>query len=233
MKKLLAIAITSFFVSAGATAGDTYFIQHVEQAPVIDANENDTAWAKADTLTQFTFPWDTKLAPTTEFKAVWDSEAVYFRYRVEDRHVTIGEGERGALDSDRVEIFLAKDAELTKYYTMEIDAKDQIYSAIGTYDIKLQKRTSLIEFEWEGLKTSSKKTEHGYLVEGSIPMETLTKMELWQNKEKTELLCALMRAEFTKTENGIDMGWIAWNVPKLPAPNFHNPKPFGECKLVK
>lgn len=233
MKKLLAIAIASFCVSAGAIAGDTYLIKHVDNAPIIDANENDAAWQQAQTLTQFTFPWDTKMAPATEFKAVWNSEAIYFRYRVADKHVTIGEGERGALDSDRVEIFLAKDKKLSQYYTMEIDANDQIYSAIGTYDVKIQKRTSLIEFEWDGLKTSSKQTEDGYLVEGSIPMSTLTKMGLWQDKEQTQLLCALMRAEFTKTTNGIDMGWIAWNDPQLPTPNFHNPKPFGQCQLVK
>ncbi|HHB1565329.1 TPA: carbohydrate-binding family 9-like protein [Vibrio metschnikovii] len=233
MKKLLTVTIASLLASSVVFAGDTYLIKHVEKAPIIDANDSDIAWGEADTLTQFTFPWDTKLAPATEFKAVWDDEAVYFRFRVDDKHVTIGEGERGALDSDRVEIFLAKNHDLEKYYTMEIDAEDQIYSAVGTFDTKINKRTSLLEYKWEGLKTSSKITEYGYLVEGSIPMDTLTNMQLWQNKEKTELICALMRAEFTKTESGIDMGWIAWNDPKLPKPAFHNPKSFGTCKLVK
>lgn len=233
MKKLLAITIASVFFSSAAYSGDTYLIRHVDKSPVIDAIEADSAWDKAETLTQFTFPWDTKLAPATEFKAVWDNEAIYFRYRVSDKHVTIGEGERGALDSDRVEIFLAKNNELEKYYTMEIDAEDQIYSAVGIFDAKINKRTYLVEYKWEGVKTSSKLTDYGYLVEGSIPISTLTNMQLWQNKDKTELICALMRAEFTKTKSGIDMGWIAWNDPKLSKPAFHNPKPFGTCKLIK
>ncbi|BBM67489.1 hypothetical protein VA249_41350 [Vibrio alfacsensis] len=231
MKQLLVFAVTSV-LSISANAGDTYYINYVDKAPVIDSFESDEAWNDANTLTQFTFPWDTKMAPATEFKAVWNEKAIYFRYRVKDKNVTLGEGERGALDSDRVEIFLSTDDKLTKYYTMEIDAKDQIYSAIGTYDAALNKRTSLTEFTWPNLTTSSKLTETGYIVEGSIPMKTLENLNLLKGADKSELICALMRAEFTKTSTGIDMGWIAWNDPQLPVPNFHNPRPFGTCKLV-
>ncbi|HHC7201688.1 TPA: carbohydrate-binding family 9-like protein [Vibrio parahaemolyticus] len=233
MKTHLTFAVLVTCLSFNASAMDSYRIQYVENAPKIDADESDSAWLEADTLTQFSLPWETKIAPATEFKAVWDKNAIYFRYRVVDNNVTTGVGKNAALDSDRVEIFLARDIDLTEYYTMEIDAKDQIYSAMGAYNKELKKRKYLINYEWPGLQTNSKKTEYGYLVEGAIPIETLTKMDLWQDEEKTSLLCALMRAEFTKVDDQLETSWITWRDPKLPFPHFHNPKVYGQCQLVK
>ncbi|MGI2800946.1 sugar-binding protein, partial [Photobacterium damselae] len=62
---------------------------------------------------------------------------------------------------------------------------------------------------------------------------TLSQLELWQDKSQSELLCALMRAEFTQQDGQLDMGWMTWVDPKTPKPNFHNPQTFGSCKLVK
>lgn len=241
MKKLLGLsALLMGSVVAGQAAAEevqpTYHVQYTEQAPVIDGKGEDSAWAGAKTLTQFTFPWRSEMAPATEFKALWDEQAFYFRYRVADKHLAIGtDPERAILDSDRAEIFLAKDVTLSSYYTMEIDPKARVFSAKASYDTKAKKRASLdSSWQWPGLETKASIKDDGYIVEGKLPLATLDKLGLWQDDDKSELLCALMRAEFTPLPDGsLDMGWMTWVDPNTPKPNFHNPGTFGNCKLVK
>ncbi|MGF1724794.1 carbohydrate-binding family 9-like protein [Photobacterium nomapromontoriensis] len=241
MKKLLGLSalLLGSVVAGQAVADDVqpeYRVQFTKQAPVIDGKGDDAAWANAETLTQFTFPWRTVMAPATEFKALWDNDAMYFRYRVEDQQLAIGtDPERAILDSDRVEIFLAKDKVLSSYYTMEIDPKARVFSGKAAYDTVAKKRASLdSNWQWPGLVTKASLTDNGYIVEGELPLNTLNQLGLWQDADKTELLCALMRAEFTPLQDGkLDMGWMTWVDPQTAKPNFHNPGTFGSCKFIK
>lgn len=232
--KLIPLMFTCLAVTQVYAAEQSYNIKHTDSAPVIDGNGSDAAWEQAQALTNFTFPWRTDPAPETEFKALWDTNAVYFRYKVADAALAIGsDPARGALDSDRVEIFLAKDAQLSTYYTMEIDPNAQIYSAEATYDMALKKRTSLDDsFSWEGLEYAASHDLKGYTVEIKLPRAKITALGLWQDVKQSVLLCALMRAEFTPIENNkLDMGWMTWIDPQTEKPNFHNPDTFGQCIL--
>ena len=234
MSALLLSGMMSAQVAAETPAN--YHIQFTQQAPVIDGKGQDAVWQTADTLTQFSFPWRTQMAPATEFKALWDNTAMYFRYRVEDKQLAIGtDPERAILDSDRVEIFLAKDAALSQYYTMEIDPKARVFSGKAAYDTVAKKRASLDStWQWPGLVAKASMTDTGYVVEGALPLATLDKLGLWQDKNKTTVLCALMRAEFTPQKDGkIDMGWMTWVDPQTAKPNFHNPETFGTCTFTQ
>ncbi|HIF9241951.1 TPA: carbohydrate-binding family 9-like protein [Photobacterium damselae] len=235
---LLTTLVTATLFSAATYASDnnkTYSVNFTDKAPVIDGQLDTNIWDKAENLTDFTFPWRKVAPPKTEFKALWDQDALYFIYTVTDKNVAIGtDPERVILDSDRVEIFLAKDTALSHYYTMEIDPKGRVFSAKASFDMKTQKRASLdSQWRWPGLETKAVLTDMGYQVEGKLPLATLSQLELWQDKSQSELLCALMRAEFTQQDGQLDMGWMTWVDPKTPKPNFHNPQTFGSCKLVK
>ncbi len=219
-----------------AEVDHTYNINYINDAPVLNGQGVDKAWEKANPLIDFTFPWRADPAPATEFRALWNDKAIYFRYVVADNNLSIGRSaERGVLDSDRVELFLAKDPQLSTYYTLEIDAQAQAYSAIASYSVNLKKRTSLVDsWDWGSVEKYASVTANGYIVEAKIPLDKISELGLWQNNEKTQLLCALMRAEFTPLEDGsIDMGWMTWVDPKTAKPNFHNPGTFGKCNLVK
>ncbi|WP_299017863.1 CBM9 family sugar-binding protein [uncultured Photobacterium sp.] len=241
MKKILGLSaiLLGTLVGFQASAGDAnsqYSIHFAQQVPVIDGNGTDPAWDNAQSLTDFTFPWRADAAPATEFRALWDREALYFRYVLEDQHIAVGaDPERAVLDSDRAEIFLAKDLQLSSYYTMEIDPKARVFSADAAYDMTKKKRVKLdSSWNWPGLVTKASITDNGYVVEAKLPMATITGLELWQDEAQSELLCALMRAEFTpKQDSSLDMGWMTWIDPKTAKPNFHNPGTFGTCKLVK
>ncbi|MGF1777315.1 carbohydrate-binding family 9-like protein [Vibrio nomapromontoriensis] len=213
-----------------------YQIQYTKITPQLGDKDSNTLWESANTLTSFTLPWRTTTPPKTQFKALWNEDAIYIRYIVEDRNVVIGsDPQRGALDSDRVEIFLAQDRQLTNYYTLEVDATTQFYSMHAQYDQEAKKIGSRDDvWHWNNVETYGDTTPDGYHVEMKIPLETITELKLWQNDDQTQLLCALMRAEFSKMENGeIDMAWMTWIDPNTPKPNFHNPGTFGECQLVK
>ncbi|WP_064609481.1 CBM9 family sugar-binding protein [Photobacterium sp. J15] len=241
MKKVwgLSAILLGSLVAFHSTAGDAnsqYMIRFAQQVPVIDGNGTDAAWNNAQPLTDFTFPWRADAAPDTEFRALWDRDALYFRYVLEDQNLAVGtDPERAVLDSDRAEIFLAKNPQLSSYYTMEIDPKARVFSADAAYDMTKKKRVKLdSNWNWPGLVTKASITENGYVVEAKLPMATITDLELWQDDAQSELLCALMRAEFTPKQDGsLDMGWMTWIDPQTAKPNFHNPGTFGSCKLVK
>lgn len=217
-----------------AYAANTYDLTYATKAPVIDGNANDAVWQQADTVSDFSFPWRKDTPPATHFRALWDADALYFLYEVKDKHLAIGKDpSRGALDSDRVEVFLAKDKVASVYYTMEIDPEAQIYSARATYSMDIKKRTSLDDsFKWGNLDYAAKVNKEGYTVEIKLPRSKITELGLWQDQQQTQLLCALMRAEFTPLADGsLDMGWMTWKDPNTKKPNFHNPGTFGECTL--
>ncbi|MGR5460021.1 CBM9 family sugar-binding protein [Vibrio alfacsensis] len=227
---------SSLATNVHANTNNEYLIQYSAQSPVIDGNPSDKAWDEANTLTQFSFPWRTQLAPATEFKALWNEDGLFFRYRISDKNIAIGiDPKRAILDSDRVEIFLAKDEQLTTYYTMEIDPKARVFSAKASYDSQHKKIGHLDStWIWPGLETQAATVDGGYIVETKIPVTTLTSLGLWQDEQQTALRCALMRAEFTKQADGkLDMGWMTWIDPNTLKPNFHNPYTFGLCKLIK
>jgi len=232
---LLAGSLMAFQSIASETAS-RYMIHFADQVPVIDGKGVDMAWDNAQPLTGYTFPWSDKAAPSTEFRALWDRDALYFRYVLEDKHLAVGtDPERAVLDSDRAEIFLATDPQLSSYYTMEIDPKARVFSADAAYDPVKKKRIKLdSSWNWPGLVTEASITANGYIVEAKLPLTTITALGLWQDDAQSELLCALMRAEFTPRPDGsIDMGWMTWVDPQTAKPNFHNPGTFGACKLVK
>ncbi|OLQ72913.1 endoxylanase [Photobacterium proteolyticum] len=241
MKKILgfsAMLVGSLvgFQSLADEAGSRYMIHFADQVPVIDGKGQDLAWDNAQPLSEFTFPWSSQAAPSTEFRALWDRDAIYFRYVLEDEHLAVGKDpERGVLDSDRAEIFLAKDPQLSSYYTLEIDPKARVFSADAAYDPVKTKRVKLdSSWNWPGLVTKASSTASGYIVEAKLPLTTITDLGLWQDNAQSELICALMRAEFTpKPDGSIDMGWMTWIDPNTAKPNFHNPGTFGTCKLVK
>ncbi|SEG56919.1 carbohydrate-binding family 9-like protein [Vibrio hangzhouensis] len=232
---LVVMSSSVFAMENSEITNKVYQIKYAKVMPTLGDSVSSSVWDSANTLTDFTLPWRDAVPPNTEFKALWNDDALYIQYRVEDQNVVIGENpERGALDSDRVEIFLSQDKQLSNYYTLEVDATTQFYSMHAQYDLDRKKIGSRNDkWHWDNVETYGSKTNNGYHVEMKIPLETITKLDLWQNSDKTVLLCALMRAEFTRLDSGdIDMAWMTWVDPKTEKPNFHNPDTFGECHLV-
>ena len=198
---------------------------------VIDGYGRDAAWELAEILEDFTFPWVEGEPPKTKFRSLWDSEKIFFYFDVSDDNLVLADGinvKQRVLGSDRVEFFFSTGLNLDPYYGLEMDPRGEILS----YRAQFHHR---IEWDWncEGLQVLAKEKSGGYIVEGSIPLNTLENLRcLHKNSEGTYLIAGLFRGEFSKDRNGCETkNWMSWVDPEVKYPDFHVPSAFGKLQL--
>lgn len=208
----------------------------------LDAKLNEKVWQNVSSISgSFHYPWEAKEAPATEFKAFHDGENFYFSFVVKDDQVLVekkwNEDERSTVDNeDRVELFFASgqidvpvNGKLQPYYNVEIDAKGRVHDYLMTYYRADMDST----WDLKGLQTSGVQTQDGYVVEGLIPMSTLTGLNLIN--EDQVMRCGVYRAEFSKPKDAkeITMQWISWVDPKTAEPDYHVNSSFGEFRFLQ
>ena len=91
--------------------------------------QNATNWPEAELLTDFTFPWEDRPAPKTEFRAMHDGEVFRFRFDCVDNDLVLPDGptaKERALGADRVEIFFATDLSLQRYFGLEMSPRGDV-----------------------------------------------------------------------------------------------------------
>ncbi len=180
-------------------------------------------------LEDFCCPWKEEPIPTTQFRAVWNSEFLKFQFEVEDHDLVLAENEdsgEAALGSDRVELFFASSSDLTTpYYGAEMDPRGNVYDYEGLYHRQINPSWS-----FETLAYSGAFYEGGYSVVGTI---SLAELELLGCLREREMIAGVYRAEFSHGEgDAVINDWICWVDPKTEIPDFHVPSSFGKFKLV-
>lgn len=205
------------------SAPSRYPVRHTSDA-------QDPDWTNAAVLTDFSFPWEDRTPPDTEFRALWSSDSFHFRFDCIDEDLVLADGETDrekVMGSDRVEIFLTPDESLDPYYALEMDPR----GAILDYRARFHRK-----FDWEwncpGLQVSPSIEGNHYRVEGSLPMATLQSLGVLR-KDSPEVLAGLYRAEFSHRADGsVHQGWMAWIDPQTERPDFHVPSSFGILEWV-
>jgi hypothetical protein len=209
---------------------DTYIVKKAETSIVIDGTGSDPAWENAVLLNDFQFPWLEQAAPSTEFRALYNQEYLFFQFKVVDEDIVLGEDSvdsQAALGSDRVELFFTTNDSINPYYTLEMDPKGRIFSAKARFYRQIDN-----DWRWPGLEVAGSITEDGYILEGMIPLQSFADLNLWQNAEQKQLACGVFRAEFSHADDGtINHNWISWIQPDSPKPDFHIPSAFGKWVL--
>lgn len=193
---------------------------------------DDAQWEPARVLTDFTFPWTDCAPPATAFRALWNEEALCFRFDVTDSDVVMGDGANAmenVIGSDRVEIFLSTGPELNPYYGIEMDPRGEVLDYEGRFHRK-------INWDWRcsGLMVKASLTDSGYRVQGAVPMSTIKQLHCLHRDEKGLFLCAgLYRAEFSHAPDGkaVVEDWMSWIDPEVAEPDFHVPTSFGVIRL--
>lgn len=152
--KTLAIIVAALcvaeFASSGAQPSKTYRVGH--GSIDVDGALDEVAWTEAVSETGFSFPWQEREAPATEFRALMDDTNFYFAFRVEDADIVIDDGgdEEAVARGDRVELFFTLDPSLDDYVCFEIDPSGRVLDYRASYYREL-------DFEWDLPSSSSRR----------------------------------------------------------------------------
>jgi hypothetical protein len=200
-----------------------YSVRHTTASPL--------DWSAADPLTDFTFPWEARTAPLTEFRALWDETHLHFRFDCVDDDLVLPEGPAAkdrVLGSDRVEIFLAPDLSLKPYYCLEMSPRGDVLAYSANFYREMN-------WDWQcnGLGLAAHVESNRYTVTGSLPLDTLRALQVLK-PGSSEFVAGVYRAEFHHRPDGsVHSGWMPWVNPQTERPDFHVPASFGLFELVR
>ncbi|MBZ4037523.1 carbohydrate-binding family 9-like protein [Flavobacterium sp. 17A] len=207
-----------------------YEVNSVEKGTLqINGFGDHPLWEKAAVLTDFISPWENHEPKKIELRALWDSENVFFYYKVWDNEVYIDKTDDTAesiANSDRVEIFLRKDADLSPYYCFEIDPEPRILDFIA-----FPNRNFDYEWKWpeNHLQVKSNQNENYFTVEIAISIESLKQLKLLNGNT---IEAGFYRAKYIKQNETYEPVWITWVNPNTPTPDFHIASSFGKLILI-
>ncbi|HNQ87971.1 MAG TPA: DUF4838 domain-containing protein [Verrucomicrobiota bacterium] len=190
----------------------------------------EPAWSKAEKLTGFVCPWSKRTPPATQFRALVDSERLWFAFEVEDADIVLAEefaGESSVDQEDRVEIFFARDAALDRYFCVEIDPLGRVHDyAASSY------RQFDSSWNCPGLRTAGRIGTRGYTVEAAIPLQSLSQLLGRRISPGASVRVGLFRAAFRKGVLGAaDENWMSRVKPDTVTPDFHVPSAFADWPL--
>lgn len=185
------------------------------------------AWTGANLLKDFQYPWEEGIPPKTHFRALHTASTFYFQFEVEDYdlYAEVVENEQMEVaESDRVELFFCRDAQLDPYYCLEMDYLGRLLSNSAKFHRQM-------DYNWcwpDGFHFHSEQTTTGYIVEGAISKASLTALGLLKNGE---IRVGVFRGQYSNKPDQ-PVRWISWVDPKTPQPDFHVPSAFGILKLL-
>lgn len=189
--------------------------------------ESGLNWSEALLQDDFSFAWEDRPAPKTEFRALWDDERLHFRFECIDDDLVLPDGPTAkdrVLGSDRVEIFFAPDLSLKPYYCLEMTPRGDVLA----YEANFYRE---MNWDWscDGLQLARHIENNRYTVTGSIPLDTLRDLKVLRSQE---IHAGIYRAEFHRKPDGtVHSGWMPWVNPNTERPDFHVPASFGVLEL--
>lgn len=198
---------------------------------ILNGKGDNQLWDKARVLSDFVSAWDKEPVKKIEFKSLYDTENLFFCFKVFDNEIHIDKKDNSVEsigNSDRVELFFRTDETLNPYYCLEIDPTPRIMDFIAYPNKKF-------DFNWKWPKhdilVKSHINTNYFTVEGAISLASLRSFNLIKNNT---IETGIFRAKFKKQEDlTFEPTWISWVTPQTESPNFHIASSFGVLKLVQ
>ena len=210
---------------------NTYKVNCIKGKEIsISGMGNDPVWKKANSLTDFSSPWDSEAIKKIEFKALHNNKEVFFQFKVFDKEVYIHPSENkynSINNSDRVELFFRSDENLNPYYCLEIDPSARVMNFKAYPNKKF-------DFNWNwpenDIKVISDRNANYFSVRIAISIQSFKDLSLLK---ENFIETGIYRAKYNKIENKKDYQptWITWVNPNTIEPNFHIKSSFGILKL--
>lgn len=202
-----------------------YVVNKIDGKLTITGEGNDPHWRVANSLGDFSYPWENVNPHPTFFRALHNHEWLYCQFEVADPHIRIfthTNDKTEVIHSDRVEIFFRTSRAMSPYYCLEIDPLARVFDCKGEHYRKLDS-----SWQWprEHLIVKASQNSDGYVVELAISKQSLQQLDLIKSNR---IECGLFRADCTVI-NGSDSSfrWISWIKPQSSEPDFHIPSAFG------
>jgi NhaP-type Na+/H+ and K+/H+ antiporter len=209
---------------------ETYCVKSTKEKEISIAGDgNHVIWNEANSLTNFSSPWDVEPVKKIEFKAIHNSEKIFFQFKVDDNetHIHPSEDKNESINnSDRVELFFKSDNSLNPYYCLEIDTTGRIM------DFKAKPNREFdFNWNWPTQQIEVKSTVHKdyFIVEVAISIRSLKDLNLLK---EGFIETGVYRAKYNQQQNNtFEPTWITWIHPKTETPDFHIFTSFGLLKL--
>lgn len=208
----------------------TYNVNFIQKKDIIISGKGThPIWKKANSITDFSSPWDKASIKKIEFKAIHNSEKIFFQFKVDDYQVHIHSStdkNDSINNSDRVELFFRKDASLDPYYCLEIDPLARVM------DFKAKPNKNF-DFNWnwssKDIEVKSTIEPNYFIVEIGITLQSLQELGLLKNGQ---IETGIYRAKYNKQQDAsFKPTWISWVNPNTETPNFHIATSFGLLML--
>ncbi|MBN2022462.1 MAG: carbohydrate-binding family 9-like protein [Pirellulales bacterium] len=208
----------------------TYEVRRVAGSAVgPEGRLGEAAWDRAEPLVDFHFPWTAGPSPATEFRALCDDRRLFFRFVAMDDDLVLVDDFRDKMDvvhEDRVEVFLACDPRLRRYFALEIDPLGRTLDYEAAFHRQFDRAWTC-----PGLAVAAAVLPEGYRVDASIPLAVLEELRLGRLDSPDGILAGLFRAEFRHGANGETVeDWMSWVNPATDRPDFHVPSAFGRLR---
>ncbi len=207
----------------------TYHVNKIadNQLNITGNVKRDSFWNNAIVIDDFSYAVGECLSPKTLFMALYNNKNFYFRYEAEASEVLTfvqDNHKMEVINSERVELFFARDKKLNPYHCLELDAKGRILDYTTRYY-----RNFDYQWSWKKghLQIATAEYNTGYVVEGAISLESLKEYGVFKNNE---MLTGLFRGYCTAlptAKSKAQLNWISWITPKVEKPDFHIPSAFG------
>lgn len=216
----LALLIIFFAINQFSSCSDQGFIIDKFDAKLtIDGQKNEAIWQRVNAYKEFYAPWSEWQVEETEFRIFHDAKYLYFHFSVLDVSNSCHQIKSYATSvefSDRVEIFFARDQEMSEYIGLEIDACGRMIQFKSQGNRNFVKDWKFSEFREEDYEVIQ--TEQGYQVEGRISKSALSSMDFLKNRK---LLMGVFRANYLNEAGDGKVQWISWKDISLKNPDFH------------
>lgn len=230
----------------------TYEARPLSGTPIeIDGRADEPAWNSAQAIATFRLPWNPEQPPGTQFRALYDDSYLYFTFDMDDADIVAIENlsdEADAVLEDRAELYFAVDDQMARYFCAEIDSRGRVFDYSASYYRKFDQSWKL-----DGLTTAARLRDGGYVVEGRIPLKTLTDLGFPSPKPGARIRCGIFRAEFSHDRDARtspakpsihNLGrqtqgpppierWMSWIDPRTVEPDFHVPTSLGWLKFAE
>lgn len=201
-----------------------------KEVPLVGAVE-DTVWTRADVADIDVFPWDTgKTREKASVRALYDQDALYLQYRVEDEHIKADVSTlNGPVYQDSaVECFAAPLPTDSHYFNFEVNCTGTVHLGWGP-DRTNRERVDpeiadaiRVNTSVDRPVTEPDRDGRQWWLAAALPFEALSRLI---GRQVFPSPGTVWKGNFQRLGGGNE--FAVWSLIEASEPDFHRPESFG------